>query len=242
MLRGWMAAEWALAGGVAVACAFGPLSGWANGYWGGFFAALGGCMIVGALPRLRSKRNAGTAAVLGLGIVLELLASPSAFSLLVPVLVLAMTVGLKMLHQIRADLLWAVVIVCAAHFVFWYGMHAFADRATLMTVSAYGGKNFIDDPERRLHGAIEAELNREPGQQLVFVRRDAWHGPGEWIHNGADIDASKVVWARDLGSETDRKLIDYYAGGREVWVLEPDAIPLRLRPYSVSSGPLENAR
>ncbi|MBV8829445.1 MAG: hypothetical protein JO108_09500 [Acidobacteriaceae bacterium] len=241
MLRGWMAAEWALVGGVAVACAFGPLCGWANGYWGGFVVALGGCMIVGALPRLR-KRKAGTAAVLGLGIVLGFLASPSAFCLFVPVLVLATMLGLKMLNRIRADLFCVIVILCAAHFVFWYGMHAFADRAALMSVSAYAGKNFVDDPERRLHGVVEAELNRQPGQQLVFVRRDAWHGPGEWIHNGADIDASKVAWARDLGPETDRKLIDYYAGGRKLWLLEPDAIPLRLRTYSVTSGPSENAR
>jgi hypothetical protein len=100
----------------------------------------------------------------------------------------------------------------------------------------------VDDKERRLLGAVEAELNRQPRQQLVFVRRGALHGPGEWIHNGADIDASKVVWARHLGAEANGKLIDYYKGGRKVWLLEPDAIPLRLRAYSTTSALLENAK
>jgi hypothetical protein len=256
MLRGWMAAEWALFGAAATGCAFGPLCGWTNGYWGGFVAALGGCMIVGALPRLRRKRSAGNAAVLGSGILLELLtlferaqrapialsAVPSAFCLLAPLLVVATMLALQMLRRIRADLFWVVVVVCAAHFVFWYGMHALADRAALLSVSAYEGKDFVNDPERQLHGAVEGELNRLPGQQLVFVRRGAWHGTGEWIHNGADIDASKVVWARDLGADADGRLIDYYRGGRKAWLLEPDAIPPRLGAYERNSGLLEKAQ
>jgi hypothetical protein len=255
MLRGWVAAGWALLGGAAVGCAFGPLCGWTNGYWGGFAAALGGCMIVGALPRLRARRRAGDAAMLVAGVTLEVMARPSAFCLLLPMLVLATMAALKILSEIRGDVFWVVVVMFAAHFLFWYGMHAVADEAALRAVSAYAGRDFVDDPERQMHRAVNAELNRQPGKQLVFVRRGVWHGPGEWIHNSADIDASRIVWVRDLGQENDRKLIDYY-GGRTVWLLEPDTIPPRLRAcpsdahnghqtpcaLGASSGLLENVQ
>ncbi len=48
----------------------------------------------------------------------------------------------------------------------------------------------------------------------------------EWVYNGADIDASRVVWARDLGAEN-KKLLRYYPD-RTAWLLEPDSRPPRL--------------
>ena len=50
------------------------------------------------------------------------------------------------------------------------------------------------------------------------------------MYNGADIDGSRVVWARDRGDGEDQKLLQYYPD-RAVLLLEPDARPPKLGPY-----------
>ena len=55
MLRGWTTPGWALAGGLLAVIEFGPLNEWMNIYWGGAVAAAAGCLVFGALPRLRHQ-------------------------------------------------------------------------------------------------------------------------------------------------------------------------------------------
>ena len=74
-------------------------------------------------------------------------------------------------------------------------------------------------------------LAQATGKQLVFVRYWPRHLFDEWIHNAANPDASRVVFAGDLGSEENEKLRQYYPD-RTAWILEPDARPPRLTPYS----------
>jgi hypothetical protein len=69
------------------------------------------------------------------------------------------------------------------------------------------------------------------GQHLVLVRYSNDHEPAEeWVFNEADIDASKVVWAREMNEAQDRELLNYFAG-RRVWLMEPDQDPPRLSVY-----------
>jgi len=78
---------------------------------------------------------------------------------------------------------------------------------------------------------VEDALAKVPGKVLVFVRYSPLHMfQDEWVYNRADIDGSRIVWARDLGAEEDEQLRRYYPD-RSVWLLEPDARPLRLTPY-----------
>ncbi len=65
-------------------------------------------------------------------------------------------------------------------------------------------------------------LRLQPGRFLVFVR----YGPGsnphhEWVYNDADIDASKVVWAREMDAESNARLIAWFSD-RTVRLLKAD--------------------
>jgi hypothetical protein len=73
--------------------------------------------------------------------------------------------------------------------------------------------------------SIVERLNREPGKHLVFVRYASDHNVhNEWVFNAADIDSSRIVWAREMGADLDRPLVQYFAD-RRVWLLQPDDRP-----------------
>jgi len=83
---------------------------------------------------------------------------------------------------------------------------------------------------------IEEWLSRRPGKQLVIVHYSSSHSPDqEWVYNAADIDASKVVWAREMDPKSDAELLRYFKD-REVWLLNADAKPPRVVPYSGDSN------
>ena len=399
MLRAWTTPAWALVGGVLAAIQFGPLNQWMNGYWGGAVSATAGCLVFGALPRLRESGRRRDAALLGLGMALQVLTRPYESILLVlsvllfflPVLrklasavpvvvlvvvpaiaitllqnkevtgswttipyllsryqygvpttftfqpnpvphreltveqdldykvqvavhgddrdtageyfnrllqrvrfyrffflpplylampfflvrlrefrfawvadallifalganlypyfyphyiaavtclcVLVSVAGLERLSQLSIrgrpagmDAALLILFLCGAHFLFWYGLHIFDNAGFSVALRQFETWDLInhDDPEGRI--AIHSQLAQAAGKQLVFVRYWPKHLFQEWVHNDADIDASRVVWARDLGAAEDEKLRRYYPD-RNVWLLEPDARPPRLTPY-----------
>jgi hypothetical protein len=388
MLRGWVTPGRALIGGLLAVCEFGPLCYWMNCYWGGAVSAAAGCLVFGALPRLRDHGRIRDAILLGIGIGLQMLSRPyesiildvavlmfvlpaprqfakvalvaalavvpfivllafhnravtggwttlpymlsryqygvpTTFTFqpipvphaqltaaqqlyyegqsaahnaipgffdrlasripftrffLLPPLFLALPFFLLLLREFRFA--WAaltlllfvtgsnfypyffphyvaaaaclvllvavagleclsrwnpiaarwIVILCGAHFLFWYGIQALGNDKVLNAMSPYGAWDTISggDPEHR--AAIDSQLAHAPGKQLVFVRYFAGHGYHEWIHNAADIDSAGVVMALDLGPDENQTLERYYAG-RTVWLLEADAIPPTLTPY-----------
>jgi hypothetical protein len=136
--------------------------------------------------------------------------------------VLVAITGLQRMHREAA---WILLALCAAHFIFWYGMHVFdAPAVAYETWDEINHRN----PERRI--AINRILKAQPGQQLVIVRYAAQHVfQDEWVYNEADIDAARVVWARDLGDRNE-ELLRYYPS-RKAWLVEPDFQPPRLTPY-----------
>lgn len=396
MLRAWTTPAWAFAGGVLAVIQFGPLNQWMNGYWGGAVSAAAGCLVFGALPRLREGGRTRDAAFLGLGLTLQLLTRPYESILLalsvllfflpalrklaralpVVMLVLVPAIALTLLqnkqvtgswialpyvlsryqygvpttftfqpnpvphreltveqdldykvqvavhgddtdtvtdyvsrllqrmrfyrffflpplylalpfffarlrefrfawvvgallifalganiypyfypHYIAAitclcvlvsvaglerlsrlsirgrpagmDAAVLILFLCGAHFLFWYGLHVFDNAEFSVALRQFETWDLInhDDPEGRI--AIHAQLAKAPGKQLVFVRYWPKHLFQEWVHNEADIDAARIVWARDLGAAEDESLRRYYPD-RTVWLLEPDARPPRL--------------
>jgi hypothetical protein len=127
-----------------------------------------------------------------------------------------------------------VLVLCLAHFVFWYGVHLNGNPNLLLALSPEESWDSIDnysagysDLTGRI--AINNRLAREAGRQLVFVRYYPQRTAREWIQNAADIDQSRVVWALDLGPDEDSILRRYYPD-RHAWLLEPDTVPPKLTP------------
>jgi len=403
MLRAWTTPGWALAGGLLCVMQFGPLCQWMNSYWCGSLPAAAGCLVFGALPRLRENGRSRDATLLGLGLAFNLLTRPyeSLFLLLSVVLfllsprrrllkpvaiaalvvmpaialtlwhnkqvtgswttlpyvlsryeygvpttftfqpnpvphrqltpeqqldydtqvavhgkdpetvgryvqrllfrvrfyrffwvaplylvlpffllalrekrflwvvgtlllfalgsnfypyfyphyiaavtclfLLVAVVGLERLNRLSIrgcavgqDAASVLLFLCAAHFLFWYGAHLFENQPFTSALEQFQTWDIInhDDPEGRI--AIYDQLLKAPRRQLVFVRYRPQHTFQEWVHNAADIDASSIVWARDLGAAENAKLLHYYPN-RSAWLLEPDAHPPKLTPYAPGS-------
>jgi hypothetical protein len=85
----------------------------------------------------------------------------------------------------------------------------------------------------RYRPRVLAQLQRLPGRHLVVVRYGPEHFKtinDEWVYNAADIDAAKVVWAREMDPAANRRLFAYFRD-RRTWLLLADAEPPRLVPY-----------
>jgi len=78
---------------------------------------------------------------------------------------------------------------------------------------------------------ILSQLQHLPGSQLVIVHYGPHHDPvREWVYNQANIDASKVVWAHDMGKDDNQDLLRYF-DSRKVWLVQPDSLEDRVLPY-----------
>jgi len=84
---------------------------------------------------------------------------------------------------------------------------------------------------------VESKLQQDTGRHLVIVRYGTNHDPfNEWVYNNADIDDSKIVWARDMGPQQNAELIHYFSS-RKIWIFEPDEAPPNLSSYAVPPDP-----
>lgn len=118
----------------------------------------------------------------------------------------------------------AIPVVCVVVFVF---------RATMPFLNlqlpndTFEMSWFCTPAGNQERAAVQARLEHEPGRHLVLVRYKPDHLASiEWVYNAARIDEAKVVWAHDLDSATNARLLAYYAG-RRVWRLDADAKPPR---------------
>jgi hypothetical protein len=101
-------------------------------------------------------------------------------------------------------------------------------------------RNTKDERFGNERARILQQLETTPGQQLVIVRYSDRHDATlEWVYNNADIDNSKVVWARDMGPAQNQELLRYYKD-RHVWSLEADTNPPTLAAFH-ENWPEENS-
>jgi hypothetical protein len=80
----------------------------------------------------------------------------------------------------------------------------------------------------------EARLEQLPGPQLAIVRYSPEHYPAdEWVYNAADIDSSRVIWAREMDAASNLQLMRHYKN-RQVWLVQPDSKVVTVTPYLLS--------
>ena len=88
-----------------------------------------------------------------------------------------------------------------------------------------------DDGWQWQRAAIQQRLEGMEGQHLIMVRYESNHNTHqEWVYNLADIDAAKVIWAREMSFKQDQALHEYFAD-RHIWLLEADVMEPNLGPY-----------
>jgi hypothetical protein len=75
---------------------------------------------------------------------------------------------------------------------------------------------------------IAAGIRAHGGQHLVIVRY-LQYTAAQYVYNDADIDASPIVWAQDMGPEKNAELLHYFSS-RKVWLLEIDGDSRVLTP------------
>ncbi len=97
--------------------------------------------------------------------------------------------------------------------------------------SSWSGTWYGPDHYGMTRAQVEGRLERLPGSQLVIVRYLPGHNPlDEWVYNQADIDKSKVIWARAGDAASNLELLHYYYD-RKAWLVEPDTASPAVIPY-----------
>ena len=67
MLQAWVGEGWALLGGFLAVVRFASFNYWDSSYWGGAVAAIGGALVLGALPRVKQQHRVRNGLLMGLG-------------------------------------------------------------------------------------------------------------------------------------------------------------------------------
>jgi hypothetical protein len=127
MLQTWVPPFWALIGGLLAAVRIGAFSYWSNSYWGGAVAAVGGALVLGALPRIQRSHKVRNAVLMGVGLAILAYSRPyEGLFFSIPLLV-ALTIwicrsGKETLRQRMLRVLFPIglVLMAAVGFLLYY--------------------------------------------------------------------------------------------------------------------------
>jgi hypothetical protein len=136
---------------------------------------------------------------------------------------------------------FAIITQAMRHLRQWkwrsYRAGIFASRLIVVLLVArvlVPGAEIMNSPRRVWHlsrARIAGQLQATPQKHLVIVRYAPDHiVDDEWVYNAAEIDAAKIVWAREIPGRDLKPLFDYYHD-RRIWLVDADAVPPTLKPY-----------
>jgi len=179
-LQGWLPPRWALLGSILVLFRFAIFGYWINSYWGGAVAAIGGALVIGALPRIIRFGRLRDPFILGIGAAVLLNSRP--FEGLIFCLPVA---GSLLLWLFRAGHptwkeslqrtvlpLCAVSVLCLAFDAFynWRG----TGNPLLMPYSAYD----------HTYCNLPAFTWQKPGPSVHYLNPQfaAFYDPGGWAY------------------------------------------------------------
>src|SRR5207248_5498687 len=130
----------------------------------------------------------------------------------------------------------AVPVICILLFLL-----RMAAGSLHLSVTPGFSHNWYSVGEQNLDRArLIADLNNQSGRDLILVQYSPQHDVHrEWVYNSADIDGSKIVWARDMGPVQNAELLEYFKD-RRTWWLSADDPSLHLVPYTPNGATFSN--
>lgn len=132
------------------------------------------------------------------------------------------------LQRMKPSLALAILIASLCEFGYSFVTHK-------------GSWDFLNGTDPQGRTTIARQLAAAPGRQIVFVLYAPTHGLSEWVHNDADIAASRIIYAHDLGATANAELLAHYPG-RAAWLLKPDETPPVLIPYPKQTSVFEDVQ
>ena len=192
--------------------------------WRFFFGISLSATFLFAVSILKARRTRTVwlaGAVVAFAVLAEQSGYPHYWSPIAPVILLFIVQGLRHLAQCRlGSVPFGPALVRAVVPVFCVMLAA---RAATMSPRTPPGPtpNFLSwcctEVRMKDREPLVRRLQAIPGNHLVIVTYDLKsYDTFEWVYNEPDIDHARIVFARDMGPEENRKLIRYYPD-RRAW-------------------------
>jgi hypothetical protein len=194
-----------------------------------WFAVLVGAS-AGALTSPRLRRALAIVVVLLIVLLLEVGIQPHYFAPAIGALAVMASYGLRWFY-VRARHGGASVVLLLVLLMWKRDAVAILDASRDHRMARLPDANLTAANLVRPH--VLKRLDKRGWRHIVIVQYAPTHDVGkdfDVVYNHADIDASDVIWARDMGHSENQELIDAYPD-RECWLLNPDSKPWSLTPY-----------
>lgn len=165
----------------------------------------------------------------------QLLLYPYHLAPVVPILFCLIAAGCRALYQVAIrvspERKYLVALLIPTTLAISTATRLFADYVDIPP-SSYWERGY--EWQRDARADIINWLTQRPGKHLVIVRYASNHPVNqEWVYNAADLDSSKVIWAREVSEQSDDELVKHYSD-RQAWLIQADIYPQQIVTYPKS--------